>query len=72
MGEKGKDAPGPAVYNTNLSSIRGPRYQFGTSKREEHRKKETSPGPGHYKLPVKFAEVPRYALPNQKEEFKFV
>ncbi len=30
------------------------------------------PGPGAYKVPVKVLDVPRYLIPNQNEEFKFV
>jgi hypothetical protein len=31
-----------------------------------------TPGPGAYKVPVKVAEVPKYIIPKQNEEFKFV
>jgi hypothetical protein len=33
---------------------------------------DNGPGPGAYKIPVKFADVPKYLIPNQEEEFKFV
>lgn len=31
-----------------------------------------APGPGAYKVPVKIADVPKYVIPKQSEEFKFV
>lgn len=31
-----------------------------------------TPGPGHYKIPVKVANIPKYALTEQDEKFKFV
>lgn len=30
------------------------------------------PGPGHYKVPCKVADVPRYSYPSRPEEFKYV
>jgi hypothetical protein len=30
------------------------------------------PGPGHYKIPVRIGDVPRYLIPSQNEEFKYV
>jgi hypothetical protein len=44
---------------------------FGKTQRGTF-KGTAGPGPGAYKVPVKVADVPAYALPNQKEEFKFV
>ena len=51
---------------------------FGNSKRGfasvgKLRKKESqTPGPGAYRVPVKIANLPNYALPAASEEFKFV
>jgi hypothetical protein len=30
------------------------------------------PGPGTYKLPVKFADVPSYLIPSKEESSKYV
>jgi len=53
--------------------VHGPKYGFGTQARSLE-KKDGSPGPGHYKVPVKVADVPKYSLPSNKygEEFKYV
>ena len=34
--------------------------------------KDNTPGPGHYYVPVKILDVPKYNIPNQNEEFKWV
>jgi hypothetical protein len=66
-----KEVPGPGQYEVPVKVISGPKFGFGTSKRDSKVKNE-SPGPGHYKVPVKVATVEKYALPNQNEDFRFV
>jgi len=34
--------------------------------------KDGTPGPAAYKIPVKVLDVPKYLIPNQNQEFKFV
>jgi len=48
----------------------GVAYSFG--KEEQRPPAEGTPGPGQYYLPVKLANVNKYVLPNQSEEFKWV
>ncbi len=48
----------------------GVAYKFGTSERKGEN--DRNPGPGHYYLPVHFADVPRYVIKEQNEEFKWV
>lgn len=62
--------PGPGQYPLD-STLKGPRFGFGTDKRHKPAK-DSSPGPGAYKVPTKIADVPKYVIPNQKEEHKFV
>lgn len=62
--------PGPGEYGVG-GIIGGPKFGFGTESRSKD-KKDNSPGPGHYKVPVKVADVPRYSLPNHPEEHRFV
>ena len=66
------NSPGPGNYESDLKHKHSaPGYGFGTSKRGSEIK-EKAPGPGAYKVPVKIADVPSYAMPNKKEEHKFV
>ena len=60
------------MYAVN-SKGKGPKYGFGTGKRGDF-KRDGSPGPGFYKVPVKVADVPRYSMPSHpyREQFKFV
>jgi hypothetical protein len=44
---------------------------FGKDIRGRERSNDV-PGPGAYKLPIKFAEVPNYLIPNRDESSKFV
>ena len=67
--------PGPADYNSSKNPLKNkaPNAIFGTA---DHRttsmSKSGHPGPGAYRIPVKVADVPRYNLPIQNEDFKFV
>jgi hypothetical protein len=45
--------------------------RFGSSQRSVERKNGV-PGPGHYRVPCRVAEVPKYAMPGASEGFKFV
>lgn len=46
------------------------KVRFGSSPRDP-KKIHGTPGPGHYKIPVKIAENPDFIL-RKKEEYKFV
>ena len=66
--------PGPGQYDARdynvLSGKSSIVYSF--SKDEPHEGVDPTPGPGHYKIPCKFADVPSYSMPNRNEEFKYV
>ena len=64
------DNPGPGQYGP-FNDNRGPKYGFGSESRSKG-KSDAMPGPGAYKVPVRVADVPRYALPNRDETFKYV
>ncbi len=67
--------PGPGSYVNSAEKLRAtaPSFGFGTSKRPEiGSTKLNVPGPGSYKVNTKVQDVPTFALPNRKEEFKFV
>lgn len=52
-------------------AIEGPKFGFGTEEKSK-RKKDTSPGPGHYKIPSKISDLPQYAMPNRSDEHKYI
>ena len=54
--------------NSNLGS--GVSHGFGKSNGKGGT--DLHPGPGHYYVPVHFADVPRYVLPEQNETYKWV
>ena len=65
--------PGPGTYNSSLSNKQAaPRYGFGSSQRANLAKKTLSPGPGGYKIPCTIGNLPSFAMPGGKEEFRFV
>jgi hypothetical protein len=67
--------PGPGQYINSAEKLKhkSPSFGFGTSKRPElGATKLNVPGPGSYKLPSKVQDVPAYALPNRKDESKYV
>ena len=66
--------PGPGNYKTNTSSCNGPKYGFGTMQRPEigGKKPTDTPGPGHYKIPCKVADLPTFAIQNKSDEFKYI
>jgi hypothetical protein len=66
--------PGPGQYDlrdsgvTKFSSI-----AYTIPKGEIRDNVKDTPGPGHYPLPSKFAELPSYAMPNKNaNEFRYV
>ena len=67
-------SPGPAAYSSCTEKSITPKYSFGTGKRHNIINSSTvGPGPGNYKVPCKFANVPRYSIRRQKtEEFQYV
>ena len=50
--------PGPGNYNVS-GRLGGPAYGIGSGSRANIKSDQT-PGPGHYKLPVYVANLPRY------------
>jgi hypothetical protein len=52
--------PGPGAYETLDKSNQG--ISFTQAPRSKERKSDI-PGPGSYKIPVKFADVPKYLIP---------
>lgn len=65
--------PGPGAYDQSKrpGSARAPAFGFGTESRDKMNP-NGSPGPAAYKIPVKIIDVPKYLIPNQNPEFKFV
>jgi len=55
--------PGPGAYNIS-DRKKGPRCIFGSSRRNSSLNQSQDPGPGAYNIPPKFANVPRYSMPN--------
>ena len=67
--------PGPGTYVNSATKLKqsAPSFGFGTSKRPElGSTKLNVPGPGSYKLPSKIQDMPNFALPNRKEDSKYV
>lgn len=54
--------PGPGTYGSKADRAGKP-YGFGSSSRMPG-KPEGTPGPGHYYVPMKVADVPMYSIPN--------
>lgn len=58
------DHPGPGNYSSDYYDIKNNKsvsYKF--PKDEKERGDDLHPGPGHYYIPVHFADVPRYNMP---------
>jgi len=65
--------PGPGNYEVHLKNKKeSPKFGFGSSIRESGQKKLEVPGPGAYKINTTIGDVPAYAMPGRKEEYKFV
>lgn len=74
MGSSKSKVVGPGQYTMNFSDKpAGPRFGFGTSARQGMAKKdEAQPGPGAYRVPSSIGDVPAYAMPSRKDEYKFI
>ena len=48
----------------------GKSFKFDKSERKYEN--NPYPGPGHYKVPSKFADLPKYAIPDMGEENRWV
>ena len=68
--------PGPGTYVNSSEKLKvsAPSFGFGTSYRPAlgGSTKFIVPGPGHYKVPTKIADVPAFAMPNRSQESKYV
>jgi len=68
-----KIVPGPAAYNTEDKTLSKTMSGVSFAKAlRENMKKDRTPGPGDYKLPSKFADVPRYNVTSMPESARFV
>lgn len=66
-----RHVPGPGAYMYSRELTSKPSHVFGTEKRSSN-KKSGIPGPGYYKIPCTFADVPLYLIPNRNMEFAYV
>jgi len=68
------DSPGPGAYAVGGNkAVEGPKFGFGTSQRGKQKNVgDDTPGPGQYKVPSKISDLPRYAMPDMKEEFRYI
>lgn len=67
------DVPGPGTYQKSLVDKKSaPSFGFGSSQQREPIRNTLSPGPGGYKIPTMIGDVPGYAMPNRKDEFKYI
>lgn len=65
--------PGPGQYDNRDYNIAGHQsIAYTIPKGEKRDEFSDTPGPGHYKIPVKFADVPSYNHTVQSDEFKWV
>lgn len=67
-----KHVPGPGAYMYSRELTSRPAYVFGTEKKLSYKKSSGDPGPGYYKIPCTFADVPLYLIPNRSMEFAYV
>ena len=73
VSDKAKDLPGPGNYNVHSNNKpKDPAFGFGTSKRPAMNKTSIGPGPGAYRLRNTVGNVAEYAMPNRKDEDKYV
>jgi hypothetical protein len=61
--------PGPGAYSPIIPSSKCVAFSRAGRK---GLKPNGVPGPGYYRIPVRIADVPRYLVANQREEFKYV
>ena len=72
LGAGGVNSPAPGAYEVHLKNkTDAPKYGFGSSTRAGY-KGNAVPGPGAYKINVRVADTPAYAIPNKKEDVKYV
>ena len=68
--------PGPGHYEGSANSvkIKAPQFGFGSSKRPDivGGKKDTTPGPGDYKIPVRISNLEDFEIPGHHHEFRHV
>lgn len=70
---KSMNVPGPGTYDKSMSDKKSaPKFGFGSSPQREPARKTISQGPGAYHIPVMLAATPAYALPNRKDEHKYI
>jgi hypothetical protein len=70
--------PGPGQYTQNNKTISGRtaldgliiRTSFSKAKRHDLALKNSTPGPGAYKLPAKFNELQSYQIPKEQRIIK--
>jgi len=66
-----KGMPGPGAYVSECKSSRNaPAYSFGSARKIS--KTELVPGPGAYRVPCTFANLPKYSVMTSSQEFGFV
>jgi hypothetical protein len=63
--------PGPGNYDSELRNSQFGGISFAKAIRQGERN-HGIPGPGTYRVPVKFADVPKYILPSQEDRHRFV
>lgn len=66
-----KHVPGPGAYMHSRELTSKPAHEFGRDKKLKYGS-EITPGPGYYKVPCTFADVPNYLIPNKSTEFAYV
>ena len=67
--------PGPGSYAQDSTKLKtsAPHYGFGSSKRPDITgKKNSMPGPGEYKIPVKISDSKDFALHERQHEYRYV
>jgi hypothetical protein len=65
--------PGQYLYTSEITKQKSPSFGFGTSTRQPFgSSKFSTPGPGTYKIPVRFQDVPEFMLPDRPDESKYV
>jgi len=65
--------PGAGTYEMNMNTKKAaPKFGFGSSTRNPLKPNTTVPGPGAYRVPSTIGDVPAYAMPNRKDEDKYI
>ena len=65
--------PGAGTYELNMNTKKAaPKFGFGSSTRNPLKPNTTVPGPGAYRVPSTIGDVPAYAMPNRKDEDKYI